>query len=152
MYELTVILSLFVLPIVFAGIEISSTQSDAGWFLLLQKWTVFWAVGFRLFVAGLRQIKQPMWTLKEIFEITDKKAAPIVRELGFANTSVGTIGLLSVYFKNWAVPAALVGGLYYFLAGWGHFFQAHRNSKENFAMITDFIISFVLGIFVYTAL
>jgi hypothetical protein len=57
---------------------------------------------------------------------------------------MGTLSMLSLYSPAFLVPGALVGGLYYFLAGALHVTSAHRNFNENFAMVTDFLIAIVL--------
>ena len=85
-----------------------------------RKWFVFWAVGVRLFIAGVRQVAQPQFTAESIFEIKDRAAFALVRELGFANLSTGTLGLANLAVPAWVVPAAIVGGLFYGLAAAGH--------------------------------
>jgi hypothetical protein len=46
------------------------------------------------------------------------------------------------------VPAAIVGGLYYGLAGAGHLFRGHRNFAGQTALVSDFFIFAVLAVFV----
>jgi len=46
------------------------------------------------------------------------------------------------------VPAALVGGLYYGLAGIGHTMRGARNAKEQVALVSDILIFVVLAVFV----
>jgi hypothetical protein len=110
--------------------------------------------GVRLFVAGVRQTIQPGFTAEAIFRVNDPAAWPIVREVGFANLSMGLLGLLSLWRGEWLIPASVVGGLYYGLAGAGHVAgkernaNKERNAKETFAMVTDFAAFVVLGVFV----
>jgi hypothetical protein len=104
---------------------------------LAGKWFTFWAVGVRLFLAGLAQTFRPQFTAKSIFEIEDPAALAIVREVGFANVSMGTLGLLSLPMPQWLVPAAIVGSLYYGLAGIGHVGRSKRNAKEQLALASD---------------
>jgi hypothetical protein len=94
---------------------------------------------------------QPQFTAEEIFDIHDRASLVIIRELGFANLSMGFLGMSSLLRPGWVVPAALVGGLYYGLAGLGHVFQKGRNAKENIAMISDIFIFLVLVAFVSAA-
>jgi hypothetical protein len=150
MYFLTVILLLLVLP---AGSVIAEAFSghSASLISLIGKWFVFWAAGVRLFIAGVRQVIQPQFTAEEIFDIHDRASFVIIRELGFANLSMGFLGMSSLLRPGWVVPAALVGGLYYGLAGLGHVFQKGRNAKENIAMISDIFIFLVLVAFVSAA-
>jgi hypothetical protein len=149
MYFATVILLLLVLPaisIVFESLHEGVTL------ILVGKWFVFWAAGVRLFIAGLRQVLQPGFTAQEIFGLTDRGAFAIVRELGFANISMGLLSICSLFHTAWVVPGAVVGGLYYGLAAAGHVGQAHRNAKENMALYSDVWICLVLAWFVTKSL
>jgi hypothetical protein len=92
-------------------------------------------------------VLQPKFTAEEIFEIHDSASFPIVRELGFANLSIGLLAICSIFRPGWIVPAALVGGLYYGLAGLGHIFHKNKNAKEYVAMISDGLVFLVLLIF-----
>ena len=71
-----------------------------------------------------------------------------MREIGFGNLAMGLLGLASFLKPEWLVPAAIVGGLYYGLAGLGHVVKGERNAKENIAMLTDFLAFIVLAVFV----
>lgn len=148
MYFASVLLLLLVFPLVSISAEAiryGHSIMDMG---LVGQWFVFWAVGARLFIAGARQVLQPSFTAVEIFEIHEPKALAIVRELGFANLSMGLLGLSSLWHKQWLIPAAIVGGLYYGLAGLGHIPQPHKNAKEYTAMISDGFAFLVLLAFV----
>jgi hypothetical protein len=46
------------------------------------------------------------------------------------------------------VPAAIVGGLYYGLAGIGHVMRGERKIKEQIALVSDLAIFVFLAIFV----
>jgi hypothetical protein len=112
------------------------------------RWWTFWAVGIRLFIAGLKQIIQPQFTAKDIFRSTDPAALPIVREVGFGNIAFGTLGVLSLFRLDWLVPAAIAGGLYYGLAGLGHIPQKNKNAAEWTAMVSDLGVFGLLAVFV----
>jgi hypothetical protein len=101
-----------------------------------------------LVIAGVRQVAQPQYTAETIFEIKDRAALAIVREVGFANLSTGTLGLASLAVPAWVVPAAIVGGLYYGLAAAGHVFRSGRNFIEQTALISDVFAFVVLAVFV----
>jgi hypothetical protein len=107
------------------------------------KWFVFW-FGIRLFIAGVRQVLQPGFTAREIFGMQSAESYPIVREVGFGTLSMGTLGICSLYRPGWVLCAALVGGLYYGLAGLGHVFKEGKNAMEQTAMISDVFAFFVL--------
>lgn len=134
---------MFALPILsIAGewVETSATVSPA----LVLKWYVFWAVGWRLFLAGARQIFQPAYTAREILGLKGDESILLVRELGFANVSMGAIALVSFASPSWRIPAAIAGGVFYLLAGGNHVLQKHRNRLENVAMASDLFAGTVL--------
>jgi hypothetical protein len=112
---------------------------------LVGKWFVFWPVGVRLFVAGLRQALQPRFTAEDIFSIRDRAALPIVREVGFGNLAMGTLGLLTLAKPSFLMPAAIVGALYYGLAGASHVLRGHLNAAGFTALISDWLIVLVLA-------
>lgn len=144
-YFSTVVLLLGVLPIGCVLLEAFHGTSD--FLSLVGKWFVFWGVGVRLFLAGLRQTFQPEFTATTIFELSETGASAIVRELGFANIAMGTVGLASLANTYWLVPSAMVGGLYYGLAGVGHMMRQKRNFIEQTALISDLLIFALLGVF-----
>jgi hypothetical protein len=69
--------------------------------------------------------------------------------VGFGNVSMGVLGICSVVRADWIVPAAIVGGLYYGLAGIGHISHRNKNAKEYVAMISDGFIFLVLLVAIY---
>jgi hypothetical protein len=99
-------------------------------------------------LAGIRQVTMPRFTAESIFEIKDPAANAVVREVGFANLAMGVLGLASLAQPAWLVPAAIVGGLYYGLAGAGHMLRSDRNFNEQTALVTDLMIFAVLAVFV----
>jgi hypothetical protein len=147
MYFASVILLLLVLPVVSISVETLLSHHAMSW-ALVGRWFVFWGVGVRLLMAGVRQVLQPRFTAKEIFGIDDPGSFAIVREVGFANLSMGLLGVCTLFRGDWLVAAAVVSGLYYGLAGAGHVFSQERNAKEYLAMISDGFIFVVLLIFV----
>lgn len=137
MYLLSVVLLMFLLPFASIFAETALLKSGSGLPFLVAKWFVFWAGGVRLFTAGLRQALGPRYTAKEIFGITSPEPLVIVQELGFANLSIGLLGILSLVDRAWIFPAAITAGLFYGLAGFCHLARRGRNSLENIALISD---------------
>jgi hypothetical protein len=113
---------------------------------VVAKWYVFWAVGVRLSLAGLRQIVQPRYTAETILGLKGADSLFVVRELGFANFSMGSIGIASQFAPAWVTAAALLGGVYYGLAGINHCFHPGRNRLQNLAMVSDLFAALVLVI------
>lgn len=149
MYFVTVLALTFALPFGAAIYEMIAGQTGAGAFLLLLgKWTAFFAGGVRLFIAGLRQVFQPGFTLNEIFEIDDPRAEPVVQEVGFGNLAMGVLGLCALLHPMLTFAAALVCGLYYGLAGLKHLTTKERNSERSTAMATDLWVFAVLALYV----
>jgi hypothetical protein len=103
------------------------------------------------------QTVRPQFTAQSIFGIKDSGAKDsgalgIVREVGFGNLAMGTLGLASLVKPEWTLPAAIVGGLYYGLAGLGHAGRPERNFKEQIALVSDLLIFLLLAIFVAASL
>lgn len=148
MYFIVVILLLLVCPAASVAIEAFRLHETLTSLELIGRWWTFWAVGVRLFLAGIRQVVQPRFTAKEIFAIHDPSALPIIREIGFANLSMGTLGICSIFRPDWVIPAAIVGSLYYGSAGLGHLPQKNKNAKEYTAMLSDWFAAAILAWFV----
>lgn len=100
-----------------------------------------------MFIAGIRQIVQPRYTAENILGVTDPDATIIVRELGFANTAIGSAGLGSILLAGWVLPVAVIGAIFYGLAGMNHVTHRSRNTLQNVAMTSDFFASTVLLVF-----
>jgi hypothetical protein len=145
MYLAAVILLMGVLPLGSIVAEFVVLHASADPVLLVGKWFVFWSVGVRLILAGLRQVANPAFTAETIFGVKEKAALTIVEELGFGNLSIGLLGVLTLIHSAWIVPAAIVGGLFYALAGVKHLIKGERNGAETIAMISDLFIALVLA-------
>ncbi len=146
MYLAVVALTMFFLPIVSIIIDHASNPSE---FLIFQvgRWFVFWAVGVRLALAGLRQFFGPAFTAKEIFHINSDEALPLVRELGVANVAASAVGLLSLAFPDFILPAAISAGIFYGAAGARHFVERRRSRNQNIAMASDIFLFVVLAVY-----
>ncbi|MGO8833138.1 MAG: hypothetical protein ACLQE9_10035 [Roseiarcus sp.] len=145
MYLAIVVLLMLVLPVGSIFAESAILHSAVPLPLLIGKWFVFWSVGVRLLLAGLRQIANPAFTAQTIFDVKDKAALTIVQELGFGNLSIGLIGALSLVNAGWIVPAAIAAAAFYGLAGMKHLIKSERNALETIAMISDLFIFVVLA-------
>lgn len=153
MYLVMVLGLMVVAPIVSIVVELVATGGSGDLMLLAGKWFTFWAVGVRLFVAGLSQSFRPEFTAKNILgsTTTDRSVTQIVQELGYANLAFGTVGILSLPLAGWVLPAAAAGGLFLGLAGIRHIVKPHKNGKEWLATLTDlFVAVVVLAFVIYT--
>ncbi len=147
MYIGMLVVLMLILPV--ASIALEAIVHNHGVLneVMVGKWFVFWAVGVRLFIAGLRQIVQPRYTAETILGVKGPDAILIVRELGFANTAIGSAGLGSLYLGGWVFPVAVIGAIFYGLAGINHATHRSRNTLQNVAMTSDFFAAAVLLIF-----
>jgi hypothetical protein len=148
MYLFMVLALMLVFPV--ASIIAETVFRDHGVMLwtVYGKWWVLWAVGVRLLMAGIRQIMQPRYTAEAIFGIKGEDVLPVVRELGFANAAIGFVGVGSSFFPHWVLPAAIVGMVFYGLAGINHLTHKRRNFNENVAMTSDIFVACVMLSFI----
>jgi hypothetical protein len=137
-----------VLPLLSMAAQVSMLPDAAALMGLIGKWFTFWGVGVRLFIAGLSQVFRPQFTSEELLGIKDERATVLVREVGFGNLAIGTLGLLSLYRPAFLLPAALAGGLFYGLAGLGHAARKDKTAKEWAALVSDFGMFVLLAAFV----
>ena len=151
MYIFIVLMLMFVLPIVSILVELFAFHSTLAILLLVGKWFVFWAIGVRLFTAGVRQAINPQFTAEKILGIKGSQQFIIVQELGFANIAMGTLGIITILNGDWVLPAAIVGLLFLGLAGIRHAFTKERNFSENTAMLSNLIVAGILLIYIIYA-
>ncbi len=139
LFEISVILFFYLLPAMSIIIDYARGV-DFNVSASVIKWCVFWGVGLRLFTAGITQIFKPGFTANNIFNSSDEKIYPVVRELGFANACMGACAILSLFHEQLRPAAWMLGGLYYFLASLQHILRKEKNASEVFAAITDLTI------------
>jgi hypothetical protein len=151
MYIVIVALTMLILPIA-SILYARSIDPAAAWLPLIGLWFVFWAVGVRLGIAGLRQILNAEFTAKDIFGLEGSGARVIVRELGFANLAIGVVGLLTLLFPAFVLPAAIYACIFYAAAGAMHVGEKSKGLNENIAMVSDLSMALILGSFVAATL
>lgn len=144
MYIILIALTMFVCPIASIIIEAFVFKSHIGIVPLIGNNFVFWTVGIRIGFAGLHQAINPRFTAKQILGVDSDEPLQIVQELGFANLSIGIIGLATFFNGNWIVPAAIAGCLFYGLAGMRHIVKKDKNALELTATISDLYASLIL--------
>jgi len=143
MYYAIVATLMFAFPLVAVGFEASQANNTLT-AVLVAKWFAFWSVGWRLFLAGTRQVLQPSYTAKVILGFKGEEALLLVRELGFANLALGVVGIASLFVASWQLAVALAGGIFYGLAGVKQARQSHRGRQHNVAMVSDLFAAIVL--------
>jgi hypothetical protein len=150
MYVFIVIALMLAFPLVSILAQIILTDHSAlrgaSYLAVVAKWYVFWAVGVRLSLAGFRQIIQPRYTAETILRLKGDESLFFVRELGFANVAMGSVGIGSLFAALWVTPAAMLGAIYYGLAGINHCFHTGRNQLQNVALVSDLFAAMVLAI------
>jgi len=137
MHLIIVVLTMLVLPAASVAIERWTGGATANLWQLIGKWFVFWGVGVRLLIAGVRQVVKPELTATGIFGVTDKAAFPLAQELGFWNVTIGLISIASIRRPEWVAPMAIAGTLFYAMAGALHVTNREREFSENVAMVSD---------------
>lgn len=152
MYLISVVLLTLVLPAGSVLVAQSSLHNAVPVMVLVGTWFAFWAGGVRLFIAGLRQMIQPRFTSETIFGIGSDDPLPFVQELGMANVAMGTLGIAAGFVPVFVLPAAIVGGLYYALAGVRHAMRRGRTANETVAMVSDLFVGVVLLAYVCWAI
>jgi len=143
-YLASLLLLMVVVPAVSVWVDYAPNTGNSLMFLV-GKWFVFWAIGVRLFAAGLRQVSRPLFTLQQIFHIQDPCGQVVVRELGFANICFGLVGMLALFIPSWRPAAAFAGGLYMGIAGVYHLVKKPATPNEVVAMVSDIYILLVMG-------
>jgi hypothetical protein len=147
LYLISVIFTMLILPVISLVLERMSHPMSICY--LIGKWFVFWAIGVRLFLAGLRQASNPSFTAKEIFHIQGTESFAVIRELGFGNLAIGTGGIVSLLHPEWTSIMAIVGGLYFGLAGTLHLFKKVDSFNEIIALVSDLFIFIVMAAYVF---
>lgn len=142
-YIISVSVLTFVLPIIGFIAEHFATCNALA-FDVFCKWFIFSAVGLRLFLAGIKQVKNPAFTAKEIFHINSSDSFPVVRELGFANICFGLVAIVSLFIPEWRIVSAFASGLYFGIAGVQHGLKETSGINEKFALWTDLMIFAIL--------
>jgi hypothetical protein len=149
MYLFIVIALMLALPLISIVAQIVLTDQGTlhgiSILAVVAKWYIFWAVGVRLSLAGLRQIIQPRYTAETILGLKGGESLFVVRELGFANVAMGSVAMASLLAPSWVTPAAMLGAIYYGLAGINHCFHKARNKLANVALVSDLFAAVVLA-------
>jgi hypothetical protein len=145
MYLATILLWMLVLPAASVAVEALRAPGAADLMALIGKWFTFWAVGARLFTAGAMQTFRPQFTAGSIFDLKGPRRARHCARGRLRESGNGNACLLSLAKPEWVVPAAIVGGLYYGLAGLGHLLRKTRNFKEQTALVSDLAIFVLLA-------
>ena len=107
MYVATIFLLMLIVP----AVAVATDESQADLMDLVGKYFLFWAVGVRLFTAGVRQILRPGLTSEGILGVKGRDSWILVRELGFANVAIGTVAIASLWHGEWRTAGALAGAV-----------------------------------------
>jgi hypothetical protein len=151
-YCLAVVSLTIILPVLSVLVEWKVRGGSLTSLSLTGKWFIFWAVGVRLFTAGLRQVINPTFTAKDIFHIEDNASHAIVRELGFANICFGAVGIISLFLPPWRIVSAFGSGLFYGIAGFNHIAKKAASPNEVLALLSDLFIFVALLLYVLLTL
>jgi hypothetical protein len=147
-YLLVVLAFMFVLPCLSVIAErLLSDENDP--VQLIGKWFIFWSVGIRLLVAGIRQLFSPAFTAETIFHLKDTESFEIIKELGIANICFGVMGITSFFIPSWRIVSAIIGGLFFGMAGANHLIKKPASTNARIAMVSDLFISLLMTAWVF---
>ena len=152
LYLLMVISLMIILPSASVIAQILVSRSTANFAAIVGTWFLFWALGIRFFTAGLNQVIRPAFTSESIFRIKNPESNIIVRELGFANISTGTLCILSLFIASWRIPAAFVGAVFLGLAGAQHAIKKAATANEKAALVTDLLVFLIMAIYLLNSI
>ena len=150
LYLTVVLLTMLVLPVLSIGFNfyydktlsnLDPLQTLRG---LIIVWLVFWGIGIRLLTAGLRQILKPAFTAEAIFNLRSTESHIVIKELGFANLTLGLMASASLFLPSWQLPAACMGIFFYGAAGIQHVIKRPVSANEWIALVSDLYISILL--------
>jgi hypothetical protein len=147
LYLYSTILLMLLLPALSVVIDFVFTQHHSDLISLAGKWFIFWAIGCRLLIAGLRQAIKPAFTAETIFNIKDKESYVIIRELGLANICTGLTAIISLSIPQWRIVIAFSGGLFFGLAGLLHIIRKPDNSNELIPLISNIFIFLIMVVY-----
>ncbi|MFT3704327.1 MAG: hypothetical protein QM802_18305 [Agriterribacter sp.] len=137
---------LCVLPTLCIITETITEETPLHW-TLIGKWFIFWAAGVRLFTAGIKQASNPEFTAHEIFKLKNTESLIVIRELGFANISLGVMGILSLINEHWRLLGAIASSIFFGLAALQHFSRKPDSINEYVALVYDSVVFIVLTLF-----
>ena len=123
-YLITTCMIVIIFPLICISVENVAERIPLNW-ILIGKWFIFWAIGIRLFTAGIKQASDPAFTAIKIFKLHSKESYVIIRELGFANICLGITSILSLINNQWRPIGAITGVVFFGFAGLQHISKKH---------------------------
>jgi hypothetical protein len=126
-YLIDVYVFTIALPFAAVGIEAIGNRGRIST-TVIAKWFLFFAVGIRLSLVGIRQM-------------ATKK---LVKEPGFGNLSLGAMAVISLFIPSWRMVAAFGSSFYYGTSALVHFLQRPTTSDETFILLSNGCIFLVL--------
>ncbi len=150
-YILTTGLFVIIFPVISICAEaiIKGIPADPG---LMGKWLIFWVAGIRLSLRGIKRIYRRGAAPAIFFNEERKETFLMIRELSFANITIGVMGILSVVNSNWRQIAGLAAAIFFGLSALQHFFIKPVNGKEMAIMVTDIIVFAILLLYLFFTL
>ncbi len=146
LYTYAVILLMVIMPIVSVAVELI-IMHEALSVDLLSAWCIFWALGVRLFTAGIFQLFKPLLTSNIVGITKDANNNSIIKELGCANVSIGLAGIVSLFMPSWRLVVACIGGLFMGLCGLLHYMRKPATCNGRVALVSDIALFFVVVMF-----
>lgn len=149
-----IIVIMVLMPTIFSVVEILLRKKDQKTNEKLQigivifAWILFWSVGIRSVSAGLVQLVYPQYTAQTIFELsTGTEFYIFIRELGVANFAIGVTAIVSVWIKNWRIPAAFISLIFNTFLSINHILHFQAGGNELASLAADLFVVVMLSYF-----
>lgn len=135
-----VICVLLILPLLSIAFDKERKSIDTG-----IKWFVFWALGVRLFTAGIVQVFNSSYTADFLLQI-EMSDYLVVRELGFCNIAMGTLAILSLFWEKYRKPASICVGIFISGAMILHIIRIEQINFSEFVSLAGDVFIVVIAV------
>ncbi len=124
-YNLFLLLTCTLFPIITAIIDIKTSNNKFDDYNIWYKWFLFWTIGIRLFLIGIKKVIYPLFYIKKVYKSYCNQPN-IIRDFGFSYISIGILGILSIFNRSWQFPTFITGLILYSLIGLNYFKEIYK--------------------------
>lgn len=115
-------------------------------FDIICKWFVFWSLGISAVTAGLMQMFNPAYTANLLSISTNDFI--VIKELGYANFSIGLIAVISLKYEKFRQPAAISYGVFMLLCMLNHMTRLNVISLDEIVSTAADLLVVVVAVLV----
>lgn len=136
---------LFTVLLPFIAICVEAIRSDGRILAtVIEKWFLFFAIGMRFLLGGIRRTARIKFRTGKIFHIEKRKCCPVLRELGITNFSFGTVAVISFFIPSWRNITAFGSCLYYGAAAFSELLIKQAGMNHVFMLFSNVCIFLIL--------